>query len=87
MKVPTFIDTPVVGKDGKLTDQWKNIFMELFTQMQKNISDDGLVAPSRTSSDITAISSTDNSGAILYDQENNLLKANINGEVKTIKTE
>lgn len=86
MNIPNFIDSQVVDKDGKLTDTWKQIFSQLFTQLQGGLSEEGILVPKQSSTDITTLSTTENTGKLIYDKDNNVLKVNINSVFKTIST-
>jgi hypothetical protein len=86
MKVPNFEDLPVVDKAGKFTPEWKQILSELFTQMQKNLSDEGLTAPAQSTANIASLTGTEKNGAILYDSDTDQLKVNLNGVIKTVTT-
>jgi hypothetical protein len=95
MMIPNFIDVQVVDpKTGKFTAQWGVIFQQLFTQLQSNASDQGLVVPSQSNgappnNQVQIIQNSINNrtvpptfncqfGTLLYDSTNNLLLVALN---------
>jgi hypothetical protein len=84
MKIPNFEDMQVVTKDGFLTSEWRQILMQLFTELQKNASDEGLIAPSQPTANINQFTGIDKNGAIFYDSDTNQLKVNLNGVIKIV---
>jgi len=85
MIIPNFVDEKIVDKNGNLSDSWKQIFSQLITQLQKNLSNEGHVVPSQGTTNIATIfADPDKSGALLYDKDTHQLKVNVNGSVKTI---
>ncbi len=88
MKVPNFYKTKAVNEDGYLTDDMHQFFDVQNVQMQQHLSDDGIVIPSKKTSEINYIASnsTNNSkpnGTIWYDEQTHQMKSKINGVVKT----
>ena len=83
MKVPNFENIQVVDKNGFLTNEWRQIMTELFTQMHTSLSDEGLIAPSQSTSNITQLSVAEKNGATFYDSDLHAQKVIINGIVKT----
>ena len=86
MNIPNFNDTRVIDKDGKLSDEWRQILSQLFTQLQGGLSDEGISVPQQSSANITTLADANKSGTLLYDSDNHLLKVNVNGIFKTIQT-
>lgn len=91
MKIPTFMHTRIVDDNGIMTPMWKMLFIQLFDQMQLNLSDEGFVVPSLDHVDIVKLEkpfelggSVD--GTLIYDRTNNLLKVKQNGDFKNINT-
>ena len=84
MNIPAMTNQPIVDKDGKLTEQWRTMFAQLFQQMSLNLSDEGFICPSQTTDNINKIASQEKNGAVLYDSDTNELKACINGVFKTL---
>jgi hypothetical protein len=85
MKIPNLVNEQFVDKEGHLTDTWRMILTQLFTQLQINASDEGLVMPSQKTSDIADLD-LDKHGAMVYDKNTNQAKVNINGTFKVIST-
>jgi len=67
---------------------WHNFFTQWNIEMQNNASNEGIVMPSQTATNIALLDPTNPNkfGATLYDRTNNLAKININGVFKTITT-
>jgi hypothetical protein len=86
MKIPNFIDTPIVDKDGNLTLTWKQIIQQLITQLQLGLSDEGILVPQQTAGNIAKLTGDKVIGSLIYDSDNNLLKVNINDSWKTVLT-
>lgn len=84
MKIPNFEDIPLVNNDGKLTNEWRQILTQLFQQMQKNLSDEGLIAPSQSTANIAQLATTAKNGALFNDIDTDDLKVILNGLVKTV---
>jgi hypothetical protein len=84
MNIPNFIDSQVVNEKGYLTDTWKQIFTQLFTQLQSGLSDEGLVVPNQSATNIAQLNGK--LSALLIESDTGELKININGTFKTIQT-
>lgn len=83
MNVPTFSYDKIVDKDGNWTLIWLQIIMQLLQQLQLNFSDNGVVIPSQSTSNITALLSNSLNGTIWYDSDTDSFKGLVNGVVKT----
>lgn len=86
MNIPNFSHTPVIGKDGKFTDEWAQIIQGLLTQLNTNASEEGLHAPQQTTDNITKLNTTTSTSSFVYDKDTNQMKVNINGVFKVIPT-
>ena len=89
MFIPIFVQQKFVDKNGFLTPEVQLYHDVMNVQMQQHLSDDGMVMPSRNTADINyiALDTTNNAkpnGTVWYDDQDNVLKAKINGTVKTI---
>ena len=89
MRIPTFPRVKFVHENGELTAEVQNNFDVFFQQAQLNLSDDGLVVPSRSTGDINAIAAIDNpntrpDGTLWYDTITLELKVKIDGVVKVV---
>ena len=85
MNIPSFIDTSFVDKDGNLTPVWKNIMMELMSQIQTNYNNEGIRVPHQTTANVTKLSNAKSEGSLVYDKDAKKLYANINGVNKEFK--
>jgi hypothetical protein len=86
MNIPNFIDCQITDQDGNLTDTWKQIMTQLFSQLQGGLSNEGIAVPQQTAVNIAQLADANRSGALIYDEDNHLLKVNINGTIKTVST-
>lgn len=91
MNTPTWIRKKIVDSDGVPTNEYDNYWSTLNTQMQLNLSDDGIAIPSRTTQEIDQIfqSSSVNTqkpqNLMLFDKETNELKIrDANGATRII---
>jgi hypothetical protein len=66
MNVPTFSYDKVVDKEGNWSLIWLQIITQLLQQLQSNFSNEGVVIPSQTSSNIAIISADYPDGTIFY---------------------
>lgn len=87
MKVPNFINSQIVDKNGHLTESWQQIFIQLFSELQNNVSNEGLIAPNQPTSNLSLLGGTQKNGSILYDKDRDEGVICKNGEYKRIVTE
>jgi hypothetical protein len=90
MNIPPFTRQKFVDIEGNLTAPMQQVFDVFFQQAQINISDDGLVAPARTTVDINNIASPSNqnakpNGTIFFDSDTGELKVKLNNTIKVIQ--
>ena len=79
--VPNFEDHVLVGNDGKLSTEWKAILTQLFQQLAKYISNEGIKVPYQTTENINKLNTAKSIGNIIYDSDTNQFKACIkNGD-------
>jgi hypothetical protein len=74
-QVPNFEDMQVVDSDGNFTPAWKNIMSGLFSFVQQNFSQEGLVVPQQTTANIGTLTTMKSVGVILYDSDTDTFKA------------
>lgn len=86
MKIPNFIDTQVIDKDGRLTPTWKQILSQLFTELQLNLSDEGIIMPQQTTANISQLNISKYIGGLVYNIDTDKAMANIAGTYKNIIT-
>lgn len=85
MNIPSFIKTKISNQDGHPTDEFIQIFNQLFSQLQNNLSDEGYKVPQQNTSTITELNTQGSIGALIYDNETHQLKININGIFKVVQ--
>ena len=77
MKVPSYINGAIVSESGELTESWQNVFVQLFDEMQANLSDEGVVSPSQSSANISIIEPNASPGTLIFDSDTNELKVRL----------
>lgn len=75
----------VANQNGDIHQDLFNYLGQLVQQLQANLSDEGYVLPKQPTANITALTSAQSVGAMLYDSDANELKVNINGAWKTVQ--
>lgn len=70
-------DVPLVDKQGKITDDWKFIFDQMFTALQTNFKPEGFVIPQQPSSNIAKLIGTESFANVLYDNTVNSFYGNL----------
>lgn len=87
MKVPNLqIEGNFINEEGTINTISKGMFTQLFSEMQKNLSDEGFFIPQQPTNTINESLNTDRSkGAILYDSTTNQFKGNVNGKYKVFQ--
>lgn len=86
MKIPNFVDTQIVDKEGHLTDGWRAIFIELFSVLGDNLSDEGFRISTQNGTDIETIKPKAHHGTVIYNSTTNKLMVNEEGTFKTVTT-
>ena len=86
MKIPNFVNERFVDEKGYLTDTWRLILTKLFTELQNNASDEGLIAPNQSAAIIAQLNLARYKGAFLYNTDTNKAIVNINGTFKDVLT-
>jgi hypothetical protein len=84
MLIPNFINEKPVDENGNWSPEWQNIMVQIITQMQTSLSNEGFNMPQLPTTDIAKLTGAQSIGAIVYDNTLNELKANINGTWKTV---
>jgi hypothetical protein len=85
MLVPNLTQAKVVTKDGYMTDDTYNMFSQLFVEMQKYLSNEGVKIPTQPTATINQLNTAQSVGNLLYDTDTNELKVNINGTYKVVQ--
>lgn len=78
MAIPVFDNIKFIDENGLLTPEWRAILQDLFQTLQARFSDEGLVMPSQSVSNINQLNNSDD-GALVYDETSNLPKIRVNG--------
>lgn len=86
MNIPNFADAPIVDREGRLTPIWRQIFTQLITELQNNVSEEGFIIPQKSTADIGKLDNIKSKAAIIYNEQTNKFLANENGAFKTIQT-
>ncbi len=84
MNIPNFENIKFVDGRGYLTEQWQFILQQLFTQMQNNLSNEGLNVPQQPTTTINQLNTNASKGNLLYDDTTDELKVNIAGTFRVI---
>lgn len=84
MNIPSFVNTRIVDENGILTPEWANIFNQIITELQLNLSNEGYVLPQLATTDIAKLTGTQSIGSMVYDSTTPAMKVNINGVWKTV---
>jgi hypothetical protein len=84
MKIPFLQRGPIADKSGNLTPNWEGTLNELFTQLQQNVSEEGFVMPSQSTSNIARLTQSQN-GTVVYDNDTHEMKVNINGTWRVVQ--
>lgn len=81
---------PFVDKDGNMNQYWLLFFQNLVASLQNNYSNEGILVPSQTATNIAALSTATttevkrgSNANIVFDSTNSLFKGNVNGVWKT----
>lgn len=83
MNIDSLFPFKFVEKDGRLTQEAYQFLSNLITQLQTNLNSQGFQMPVVPAATIAQLTNVKNAGAIMYDQNNNLFKGNVNGTIKT----
>jgi len=86
MNIPNIVDSKIIDDNKYLTDVWRQIFTQLFSEMQVHLSDEGFVVPQQTSDNILELSTEQSIGAILYNGDTDQFEGAFKKVVGTIVT-
>lgn len=89
MNIPNFPtpSQPIVQEDGTMHPGWYSAFQQLFIELQKNTSNEGIKMPQQTADNIAQLNTAQSTSAIVYNSDDNEFYANKNGTFKKIVTE
>jgi len=54
-QIPNFENVPIIGSGGMWSESWSLIMQQLFSVLQTNFGSEGIVAPTLTAAQITAV--------------------------------
>lgn len=69
-----------------LSDEWRLYLQQLTQAVQQTVSSQGIKVPPNTAAQIAQLTSLAGNFSIMGDSDNNVLKVNLNGTIKTIAT-
>lgn len=89
MNIPNYENTQAVEENGYFTDYWQILWQQLFTELQANAGNEGLVVPTLSSDpnsvdppavggQLAQIQTTAQNGTLVYDTFTNELKVRLN---------
>jgi hypothetical protein len=84
MKIPNVPNVNIINEDKGLSHTWMAFFQNLITQMRLNLSDAGYIVPFLDDTQITALSTTDNVGRIVYNTTTQRMMINNSGTFQNI---
>ncbi len=67
MKVPNYLHSNIVDSSGNITEEWEVLIGQILSELQINFSDEGLVSPSQSTTNIGIISPKAKNGTFLFD--------------------
>jgi hypothetical protein len=86
MNIPNFVDVKVVDDKGYFTEEFRQIFSQMITQFQTNLSNEGYKIPSQTTDNIDNLDNMNSNYRLIIDRDTDELKINLNGTFKVIQT-
>lgn len=88
--LPSLIEDKLIEtighRAGYLTDAGRTLFLDILTFLNNLVSSEGIVVPKLSSEDILKINNLKHKACLLYDNTNNTLNINLNGDFKTVLT-
>jgi hypothetical protein len=82
MLVPSFPVEKVIDDKGYLTPAWRTFFEQLLQNMNQSLSNEGIVIPPQTASNIALLTQSMN-GTIIYNSDANSFQGKLGGVFKT----
>jgi len=86
MNITNIPQKQVLDKSGNLTSAWRVFFNQIVNQLQEFLSIERYKLPSKSTSDVINLGTSDNKGSILYDNEEEFVKINCNSEYKPVSS-
>lgn len=78
--------SPLIDKNGNISMYWHNYFEQLNQYITKNLSPEGLQAPTQTTANIAVLNNQSSIGRLVYNTETDTPLINVAGTFKTIVT-
>lgn len=85
MKIPVFINTQYVDKEGFLTSDVMHYNDDLSQTLIQGLGDDGWTTPQQTTVNIAAIAPSMPNGTLWYDTDTDQLKVLVAGVVRIVQ--
>lgn len=76
---------PITG-EYDIHPSWRSFFNQITNALQNNLSNQGHKLPPQSSDVINTLIQPQNTGLLVYDSTNHVLKTNLNSVIKTIAT-
>lgn len=86
MNIPNMphIDDPITDQGHKINAGWYRFLQQLVTEMQSNLSQEGLGIPSQSAGNISKLQSSSPSPSLIYNQDEKKYLLPIDGIYKTV---
>jgi hypothetical protein len=78
--------TPVVKQGGQMHDDWYLYFSQLTSELQNNISEEGLGLPQQNTANISVLQASPPKPSIIYNSETDTPLIRVKGVYKAIQT-
>ena len=79
MQIPSMVYGDLVGDDGQMSETWMNDINQVFSQLQRNFSDEGYTIPGLPTATIAELSAPASSNALLIDSDTQEVIINLGG--------
>jgi len=86
MNIPNMphINDGITAKGETMNPAWYRFFQQLVTEMQNNLSQEGISVPSQSSSNISKLQDASPSPSLVYNQDEKKYLLPVDGVYKTI---
>lgn len=86
MNIPNMphISDPITSKGHPINPAWYRFFQQLITEMQNNLSQEGVRIPSQPNQNISKLEASSPSPSIIYNQDEKKYLLPVDGIYKTI---
>ncbi|MGB1309581.1 MAG: hypothetical protein ACPG47_00140 [Leucothrix sp.] len=86
MNIPSVPHSTLTQSDGNVSNEWRVFFTQLVNQLQSNVSDEGFITPTQSSTDIGLLNTSQSIGGVIHDSDAKNLKGNTDGTYKILTT-